>query len=196
MATHFTRAQVLTGRIGVRPSAEYEVSVWVFVPSDFDTSDVKASVRGAHLDVGTYDQKGEVIDQIWTVAGLPELRQVTSTQGEWRRLSCTFDTVPAVATAVIRMGIADTGTAYFDDLALKEIGAKGTRDLIAEGDCAAIASALKRDLSLVAQAMQDCRLQPVREVRPLKGNMPCVAVLIPDGQLVKRVECMGEVADR
>ena len=155
VATHFTRAQALTGRIGVKPSAEYEVSVWVFVPSDFQTSDVKASVRGAHLDVGTYDQKGEVIDQIWTVAGLPELRQVTPTQGQWQRLSTRFDTVPAVATVVIRVGIADAGSAYFDDLELKEIGAKGPRDILADGNCGAIASNLNRALSLVAQAIRE-----------------------------------------
>ena len=140
VANHFTRTQVLTGRISVRPSAEYEVSVWVFVPSDFGTSDVSANVRGAHLGVATHDTRGETIDQIWTVAGLPELRQAASTQGEWRRLSCRFDTVPAVATVVIRLGIADTGTAYFDDLELKEIAAKGTRDLMAQGDCARICS--------------------------------------------------------
>ena len=149
---HFTRDQVVTQRIAIKPSTEYQVRAWVFVPEDFRTGDAKGNVRGAHVDVAVYDGNGKVLDPIWTVAGLPELRCETATGGRWAQLDSVFRTDPAAAFAVIRLGMADTGTAYFDDVSLEEYA--GPQD-DNTGDCATMAAGFKRHLAVVAAAIRE-----------------------------------------
>lgn len=118
---HFTQLDIYTEFIPVKPGKIYHLKAWVLVPDSFKSLDEdKTKLRGAHIGVPTFDKDQNLVDEHWTVAGSGELRCNKATENNWYCLEKEFTVRDNVAFVKIKLGLADSGVAYFDDISLIE----------------------------------------------------------------------------
>ena len=117
---NFTRVQALSDRFPIKPSTRYTLSGWVLIPETFKTSHPDGRLRGAHISLPMFDAAGEAVGQGWMIGAGREMNRSLATDGKWLQIRRHFTTPLGVAAAQVRLGIADVGVAFFDDIALAE----------------------------------------------------------------------------
>ncbi|MBM4048382.1 MAG: hypothetical protein FJ279_25040, partial [Planctomycetes bacterium] len=118
--THFTRLQAWSDFVALEPEMWYRISVWVKAPTGFRTG--KGEPRGAHVGFPAFDKDKTALVREWTIAGETDVTFGKATGEQWVEMAKTFRTPPGTAFGRVRLGMADNGVAYFDDLKLEKLG--------------------------------------------------------------------------
>lgn len=124
---NWTRVQAMSAAFAIKPSTRYTLSVWVCLPATFKTANRDGRLRGAHASLPIFDAKGEPIGPSWIIGAGRELSRSLTTAGGWVCLRRRFTTPSKAVSAQVRLGVADVGAAFFDDVSLVEAGSDEQR---------------------------------------------------------------------
>lgn len=119
---NWTRVQAMSAKFAIKPSTRYTLSVWVWVPETFETAHPDGRLRGAHASLPIFDVEGKPIGAAWWIGAGREMTRAQTTNGNWFCMRRRFTTPPKAASACVRLGVADVGIAFFDDVSLAETG--------------------------------------------------------------------------